>query len=113
VTKIGRGQAGNLEMDANLLDAAGILPYETIVCCHVNTGEQFLASILRGPRGGGDIVLNGPLIRAAARGDSLIIFRYEYGGALTNPWQKPHIIRVDSGNRILKRPYPSASRRLT
>lgn len=101
VTKTGHRPDGNLEIDADLLDAAGILPDETILCCHVSTGEQFLASVMRGPRGNGEIVLNGPLTRRGARGDGLLIFRYDYIREGARPVKAPTRIRLDSDNRII------------
>ena len=101
VTKIGHRPDGSLEIDADLLEAAGILSDETILCCHVSTGEQFLASVMRGPRGNRGIVLNGPLTRRGARGDSLMIFRYDYIREGTGPVKAPTRIRLDSDNRII------------
>jgi aspartate 1-decarboxylase len=67
----------------------------------VSTGDQFLASVRRGPRGDGGIVLNGPLTRRGVRGDGLMIFRYDYIREGTRPVKAPILIRLDCHNRIV------------
>ncbi|MBD0316651.1 MAG: aspartate 1-decarboxylase [Nitrospiraceae bacterium] len=69
---------GSLTIDEDLLDAAGILPYEAIVISNLNNGERFMTYAINGKRGNGDIILNGPTARKAAVGDQIIIFCYEY-----------------------------------
>ena len=49
---------GSLTVEEDLLDAAGILPYEAIVCSNLNNGERFMTYAMKGKRGRGEIVLN-------------------------------------------------------
>ena len=57
---------GSLTIDEDLMDAAGILPYEAIVCSNLNNGERFMTYAVAGKRGAGEIVLNGPTARKGA-----------------------------------------------
>ena len=54
---------GSLTVDEELLEAAGILPYEAVVCSNLNNGERFMTYAITGKRGGGEIILNGPTAR--------------------------------------------------
>jgi aspartate 1-decarboxylase len=95
---------GSLTVDENLLDAAGILPYEAIVISNLNNGERFMTYAMAGRRGSGEIVLNGPTARKGAVGDQIIIFCYEYYGDEEIKRHKPKIIKVDERNHIVSSP---------
>ena len=69
---------GSLTIDEDLMEAAGILPYEAIVCSNLNNGERFMTYAVAGKRGAGEIILNGPTARKGAVRDQIIIFCYEY-----------------------------------
>ena len=92
---------GSLTVDEDLLEAAGILPYEAIVCSNLNNGERFMTYAIGGRRGSGDIVLNGPTARKGAVGDQIIIFCYEYYGEEEIKRHAPKIVRVDDKNRMI------------
>lgn len=94
---------GSLTIDADLLDAAGILPYEFIVISNVNNGERFSTYAMAGPRGSGQIVVNGPTARKAVVGDKVIIFCYEYFPEDEAKAHKPKIVMVDGKNRITQK----------
>jgi aspartate 1-decarboxylase len=64
------GREGSLTVDQDLLDAAGILPYETILCSNASNGDQFLTYVIEGKRRGGEITLNGPIARKGAKAGS-------------------------------------------
>jgi len=95
---------GSLTVDEDLLEAAGILPYEAIVCSNLNNGERFMTYAIGGRRGSGDVVLNGPTARKGAVGDQIIIFCYEYYGEEEIKRHAPKIVRVDDRNRMIDRP---------
>ncbi len=94
---------GSLTVDEDLLDAAGILPYEAIVISNLNNGERFTTYAMAGRRGSGEIVLNGPTARKGAVGDQIIIFCYEYYAEEEIKRHVPKIIRVDDKNHILNK----------
>ena len=95
---------GSLTVDEELLEAAGILPYEAVVCSNLNNGERFMTYAMKGKRGGGEVILNGPTARKGALGDQIIIFCYEYYGEEEIKRHAPRIIQVDSKNRITSKP---------
>ena len=91
---------GSLTIDPDLLDAAGILPYEFVMVSNLNNGERFSTYAIAGKRGGGEIVLNGPTARKGVVGDQVIIFCYEYYPEDEAKHHQPRIIQVDEGNHI-------------
>lgn len=94
---------GSLTLDVNLMEAAGILPYEEVVISNLNNGERFSTYVIEGKRGSGTICLNGPTARKGAVGDRIIIFSY---GMLTPeevPDHRPVIVMVDAKNGLRSR----------
>lgn len=92
---------GSLTVDEDLLDAAGILPYELVMISNLNNGERFTTYAIAGKRGGGEIVLNGPTARKAVVGDKVIIFCYEFYAEDEAKRHRPRIIQVDENNHIV------------
>ena len=91
---------GSLTVDEDLLDAAGILPYELVMVSNLNNGERFTTYAINGKRGSGEVVLNGPTARKGVIGDRVIIFCYEYYTDDEAKHHCPRIIQVDDDNRI-------------
>ncbi|RMH08607.1 MAG: aspartate 1-decarboxylase [Nitrospirae bacterium] len=92
---------GSLTIDEELLEAAGILPYELVMVSNLNNGERFSTYAIPGRRGSGDVILNGPTARKGVVGDQVIIFCYEYYAEEEAKHHVPRIIQVDAKNRII------------
>ena len=95
---------GSLTVDEDLLDAAGILPYELVMVSNLNNGERFTTYAINGKRGSGEVVLNGPTARKGVTGDQVIIFCYEYYNDDEAKRHRPKIIQVDARNRMVNTP---------
>ena len=91
---------GSLTVDEDLLDAAGIQPYELVMISNLNNGERFNTYAIAGKRGSGEIVLNGPTARKAVVGDKIILFCYEFYSEEEAKRHRPRIIQVDDKNRV-------------
>jgi len=95
---------GSLTVDENLLEAAGILPYEQVMVSNLNNGERFETYVIpSGERGSGMICLNGPTARKGVIGDRVVIFCYEYYNDQELKTYKPTIIKVDDKNHLIKK----------
>ncbi len=95
---------GSLTVDEDLLDAAGIRPYELVMVSNLNNGERFTTYAINGKRGSGEIVLNGPTARNGVIGDQVIIFCYEYYNDEEAKHHHPKIIQVDTSNKMVDTP---------
>lgn len=91
---------GSLTIDADLMLAADIMPYEQIKVYNVNNGARFDTYAIAGPSGRGDICLNGAAARMGAVGDLIIIATYANFDEDEATAHKPGIVLVDSNNRI-------------
>jgi len=91
---------GSITVDEDLLDAAQIAPGEKVQVVNNNNGERLETYAIPGPRGSGEITLNGAAARKVAVGDILIVITY----ALMTPEEarsfKPSLIFPDAKNRL-------------
>ena len=62
-----------LMLDQEILDLAGILPYEQVQVANTNNGERFTLHVVAAGRGSGICSLHGPAARKAQPGDQLTI----------------------------------------
>lgn len=69
---------GSITIDEALLEASNILEGERVQIVNVNNGERLETYAIKGTRGKGEIVLNGPAARKVAKGDVVIIISYGY-----------------------------------
>ena len=67
---------GSITIDEDLLDAANILEGEKVQIVNNNNGERLETYAIPGPRGSGEITLNGAAARKVAPGDILILITY-------------------------------------
>jgi aspartate 1-decarboxylase len=102
VTEADLNYEGSVTIDADLMDAADILPNEQVQVLNVNNGERFDTYAIRGPRGSGILCLNGPAARLAHVGDKVIIITYAAMEREELLRHVPTVVRVDDRNRILR-----------
>ena len=93
---------GSITIDADLLKASDILPFEKVQVVNVNNGSRLETYTLEGPSGSGMICLNGPAARLGAVGDEVIIITYSQMSDEEAKQHKPKIVLVDKENKISK-----------
>lgn len=103
VTEANLDYIGSITIDAELMDAAGIIPGERVFIVDNNNGERFDTYAIPGPKGSGVICLNGAAARKVHRGDIVIIMAY----ALITPQEaaeiKPRLVFPDTETNRLPR----------
>jgi aspartate 1-decarboxylase len=107
VTEANLNYEGSITVDADLLDAADILPHEQVQILNVNNGERFDTYAIKGPRGSGVVCLNGPSARLAQVGDHVLIVAYAAMEREELERHVPRIVQVDERNRPLRAPVGS------
>lgn len=91
---------GSLTLDPDLMDAAGIVPYEKIQVVNVNNGSRLETYVIPGRRGSGEVVLNGAAARWGEVGDPVILLTYAQLEEHELPNYSPRIVYVDEQNRV-------------
>ncbi|EMY60211.1 MULTISPECIES: aspartate 1-decarboxylase [Leptospira] len=94
---------GSLTVDQDLMDLAGMKPYEQVSVVNVNNGARFETYLIVGERGSGTICLNGAAARLGMKGDKVIIITYGQVAEKELPTDyKPKVVFVDENNRPKK-----------
>ena len=76
VTEADLDYIGSITIDADLMDAAGIVENEKVDIYNITNGERFSTYAIRGERGTGVIGINGAAAHKAPLGCLLIIASY-------------------------------------
>ena len=91
---------GSIGIDADLLAASGILVNEKVEIYNVSNGERFSTYAIEGPRGTGEIVVNGAAARKVQKGDHLIICAYGMVSLDGASGHTPVIVMLDDKNKV-------------
>lgn len=102
VTEANLHYVGSITVDADLLDAADILPYEKVQVVNINNGARLETYTIAGERGSGIICLNGAAARHAQPGDLVIIIAYGLYSDEEARALAPRLVFVDEHNRITR-----------
>lgn len=92
---------GSVSIDANLLEAAGILPHEAVHIWNVTNGSRLVTYALAGARGSGTVCVNGAAAHLNRPGDLVILATYADMDPAEAKAHVPTVVRVDENNRIL------------
>jgi aspartate 1-decarboxylase len=92
---------GSITMDRDLLDGADILEHELVHVLDIDNGNRFETYSIAGPRGSGEVQVNGAAARLVHEGDTVIVISYaEYDEAELSTYE-PVVVHVDRDNRIV------------
>ena len=92
---------GSITIDEALMEAANLIEGEKVHIVNVNNGERLITYVIKGERNSGEIVLNGPAARKAAKGDIIIILSYASMTPEEASGFKPAIIFPDEKTNLL------------
>ncbi len=101
VTRANIEYEGSIEIDEDLLDASGMLPFEQAQIYNIDNGNRFETYIIKGKKESGIISVNGAAARLVTIGDNLIIASYAIMNEEEARNLKSKIIRLGPDNKIL------------
>lgn len=90
---------GSVTIDADLLEAAHILPYEAIHIWNVTRGTRLMTYAIEGPRGSGAVCVNGAAAHQNSPGDLVILATFAEMTPEEARRYRPIVVRVDEQNR--------------
>src|SRR6201989_470495 len=100
VTQADLNYEGSISVDADLLEAAGILPHEQVDVLNINSGSRFTTYAIAAPRGSRIIGVNGAAARLVQAGDKVIIAAYCQLPAEEARNYAPNVVLLDDENRV-------------
>jgi len=102
VTQADLDYEGSVTIDAALMRAADILPYEKVHIWNRSNGSRLETYALEAPAGSGVICVNGAAAHHAKPGDIVIIATFaEATDEVEARGWKPVVVHVDAHNRIV------------
>jgi len=102
VTETKLHYSGSIAVDAELMDAVGLVPYEAVTIADVNNGNRLETYVVPAEPRSGSVVVMGAAAQLIKPEDIVIILSY----ALITPDEaavhKPKVIVLDEKNKIEK-----------
>ncbi|MDE1919575.1 MAG: aspartate 1-decarboxylase [Patescibacteria group bacterium] len=100
VTDADLNYAGSITIDEALLEAAGLLPGQMVQITNVSNAVLWRTYIVKGKKGKGEIILNGPPARHFQKGDKVIVLGEAWVEAADAAQMSPSVVFMDDKNRI-------------
>ena len=100
---------GSLAIDLDILDRAGILPYEKILVVNASNGERLETYAIPAPRGSHTILLNGAAARKGTPGDTVTVMAFASVTPAEAATLQPRKIVLDAANNVVKESAGSAA----
>lgn len=94
---------GSITIDAALLEAADIRPYEKVQVVNLNNGARLETYVMSGEKNSGIIGMNGGMARWGCAGDKVLVISYAPMDDVEAAGRKPIIIQVDENNRPVRK----------
>lgn len=100
VTEADLNYVGSITIDEELLEKSGMRPFQYVNITNLRNGVFWQTYIIAGPRGNGDICLNGPPAHHFQPGDKIIILAETWIEASELKDLDPVVVFVDEKNSI-------------
>jgi aspartate 1-decarboxylase len=93
---------GSIMIDELLLNAAGLLSGQMVMINNVSNAVSWRTYIIKGKKGKGEVVLNGPPARLFHKGDKVIILAKAWVDAKEAAKMSPTVVFMNDKNKITK-----------
>ena len=100
VTEANVDYEGSIAIDAGLMRAADILPFEQVHVLDINNGARLQTYAIEGEPGSGAICVNGAAAHLVAAGDRVIILSYVQLDEAEARSHRPTLVYVDERNQV-------------
>jgi aspartate 1-decarboxylase len=100
---------GSVTIDADLMDQANIVAYESVHVWNVTRGSRIVTYALSGPRGSGAVCINGAAAHLNQPGDLVILATFANMSRNEALKHRPTVVRVDNMNRPIGSDEPEAA----
>lgn len=101
VTQADLHYVGSVTVDADLLDAADLLPGELVHIVDLTNGARLETYLIEGERGSGVLGINGAAAHLVHPGDLVILISYAQVDDAEARALRPRVVHVDADNRIV------------
>ncbi len=92
--------AGSIAIDSTLMEAAGILPYESVLVADLDNGSRLETYAVPAEADSGQVVVLGAAAQLVKPKDLIIVFSFGYYTPEEAVKLKPKVIVLDENNKI-------------
>jgi aspartate 1-decarboxylase len=100
VTEANIQYTGSLTLDAALMRAADLVPYEQVHVVDVSNGARIVTYCIEGVPGSGTVCVNGAAARLISAGDTVIVISYAQVTPEEVEGHAPKIVMLDERNCV-------------
>lgn len=100
VTDADLNYVGSITIDEALLDAAGLVAGQMVQITNVSNAVLWRTYILKGKKGKGEVIMNGPPARLFQKGDKVVILGEAWVEAKDAAKMSPTVVFMDDKNKI-------------
>jgi len=93
---------GSIAIDTALMEAVGILPYESVLIADLNNGNRLETYVVPAEAGSGQIVILGAAAQLIQKKDIVIILSFGFLTPEEAKESRPKIAVLDENNKIIK-----------
>ena len=94
---------GSIAIDSELMEAVGLLPYESVLVADINNGSRLETYVIPAEPGSGEVVILGAAAQLVKAKDVVIILGFGYCTPQEAKEFKPKVVALDENNRIIKK----------
>lgn len=91
---------GSIAIGPELIQAAGLLPWERVDVYNITNGQRFSTYVIPGTKRG-EVLVNGAAARLVQKGDQVIVAAYAEFEVAEAQKHRPIVVLVDEENRPL------------
>ncbi|MBN1434047.1 aspartate 1-decarboxylase [Candidatus Fermentibacterales bacterium] len=92
VTEADPDYAGSITLDRDLLDLAGMLPWEKVLVGNLRNGCRFETYVIEAERGSGTVCVNGAAARLVSIGDRIIVMQFFWADPDAESIPRPRVV---------------------
>jgi aspartate 1-decarboxylase len=93
---------GSITIDANLLQASGLLPNEAVIVADSENGNRFETYVIAGEPGSGAIQINGAAARLSKPGNRVIIMSFVMATSQEAAAHRSRVVIVNDSNKAVE-----------
>lgn len=91
---------GSIAIDSDLMDAVGLLPYESVLVADLNNGSRLETYAVPAEANSGKVVILGAAAQLIKQGDTIIILSFGYYTPDEAAKIKPKVVVLDENNKV-------------
>ncbi|MHC4680288.1 MAG: aspartate 1-decarboxylase [Planctomycetota bacterium] len=93
---------GSMAVDSDLMAAAGLLPYESVLVVDLNNGNRLETYVVPAEAGSGEVTMLGAAARLVDTKDTVIILGFGFFTPEEAREFEPKVVVLDENNKIIK-----------